>query len=309
MRKPSDKADSREMLTSDSRVSNLEGILERLSVDERDCIIRLIYQDPLTALYARALAIYLLILTVFLLLPLDFELPRKNSSRWVASSNAIEFPSTGQILSVFSTKALCNRLVNGKGFSLVAWIESDTKDQSGPARIISYSLNTGLRNFTLAQSQGDMVMRLRTIQTDLNGVKPSLRVKNVFDSRAPQHLVITYDFSFQSVYVNGKIRKREALPQGRFTNWDPSYHLILGNEATGNRPWKGKIYFVAIYDRPLSEKEAYQGFLDGWRLQPNVKAEDQVSSGLVVRYLFNEGKGDRISDSSGNKSPLNLYMP
>jgi len=173
---------------------------------------------------------------------------------WITKSNGIEFRQRGQVLSRSSTENLCGRLLIGTGFSLEMWIASENEVQSGPARIVSYSLNTGLRNFTLGQSGENLVMRLRTTKTDLNGINPHLKVANVFGSAGLQHIVVTYDFLEQRVYINGTIQAREKIPGGRFTNWDPSYYLVLGNEATGDRPWLGKIFFLAMYSRPLAEK-------------------------------------------------------
>lgn len=153
-------------------------------------------------------------------------------------------------------------------------------------------------------------MRLRTTNTDLNGVKPHLKVANVFGSAGLQHIVVTYDFLEQRVYINGTMQARAKIPGGRFTNWDPSYYLVLGNEATGDRPWLGKIFFLAIYSRPLAEKEIHQNYLAGW-LSESRSGEQmcRASEGLVARYLFVERHGDRIGDSGETKAPLDLYIP
>jgi VanZ family protein len=153
-------------------------------------------------------------------------------------------------------------------------------------------------------------MRLRTTKTDLNGVKPYLKVANVFGSAGLQHIIVTYDFLEQLVYINGTMQARAKIPGGKFTNWDPSYYLMLGNEATGNRPWLGKIFFLAIYSRPLTEKEIHQNYLAGW-LSESRSGEQmcRASEGLVARYLFEERHGDRIGDSGETKAPLDLYIP
>jgi VanZ like family len=36
-------------------------------------------------------------------------------------------------------------------------------------------------------------------------------------------------------------------PRSDFSNWDPTYHLNIGNELTGDRPWTGTISEAAIY--------------------------------------------------------------
>ena len=290
---------------------NLDKILTKLTDEEKGVIYSLISRDPLTNLYNRSVVTYMLMLFVALLWPFDFAFQREtNNVHWVGMSNGIEFRQKGQVLSLSSTKNLFDRLLIGTGFSLEMWIASENEVQSGPARIVSYSLNSSLRNFTLGQSGENLIMRLRTTKTDLNGVKPHLKVANVFGSPDLQHIVVTYDFLEQRVYINGAMQALEKIPGGRFTNWDPSYYLVLGNEATGDRPWLGKIFFLAMYSRPLAEKEIHQNYLAGW-LSESRSGEQmcRASEGLVARYLFEERHGDRIGDSSETKTPLDLYIP
>ena len=153
-------------------------------------------------------------------------------------------------------------------------------------------------------------MRLRTNQTDLNGTTPHLEVPGVFNNSRPQHIVVTYDYSVQVVHVDGKRRATEYLPGGRFSNWDPSYRLILGNEATGDRPWLGKIYYVAIYDRALGKEKVRKNFLAGRERGANsVEKHDGLGDSRVVEYLFDEGEGGEIRDTGGLKASVDLSIP
>ena len=296
---------------SNGRTFDLDKILSKLSREERVFVSSLIGKDPLTGLYNKGIVLYMLLLFVLLLWPFDFTFFKaKNHVHWIGTSNGVEFSLKGQILSVSSTRSLCDRLLTGTGFSLEVWVAAQNEIQSGPARIVSYSLNTSLRNFTLGQAQKNLVMRLRTTGTDPNGTKPCLIVDHVFRSADPQHIVVTYDFSVQSVYTNGESQAREEIPGGTFTNWDPSYYLVLGNEATGDRPWLGKIFYVAIYNRVLGEQEIRQNYLAGCLLKSSIDPEAHgIPDGLVARYLFEEAKGDKVADSSGSHTPMDLYIP
>jgi hypothetical protein len=152
-------------------------------------------------------------------------------------------------------------------------------------------------------------MRLRTTETDLNG-RPALTVTDVFQPDDPQHLSVTYNLFEQRVYVNGHLRLRAPIPGGRFSNWDPSYSLVLGNEATGNRPWLGRLFLVAIYNRALSEQEIWKNYAAGRLFDPAVGPSDQrVRDGLLTLYIFSEGKGNRILERSGKLSSLDLKIP
>jgi VanZ family protein len=151
-------------------------------------------------------------------------------------------------------------------------------------------------------------MRLRTTETNLNG-KPQLEVDNVFGHSEPLHIVVTYDFSEQRIFVNGELRLQKKIPGGRFTNWDPSYYLVLGNEATGNRPWKGKIFYLSIYNHALSGKEIQKNYRIG-QVRKGLSSNENplISEGLVVRYLFQESNGREVVNHSPFSS-LNLYIP
>jgi hypothetical protein len=78
-----------------------------------------------------------------------------------------------------------------------------------------------------------------------------LTVGNVFFAAPPIHLVVSYDFNEQNVFVDGDLKARSPTPGGYFKNWDTDYRLVMGNEATGNRPWSGKTAYMAISNHAL----------------------------------------------------------
>lgn len=323
-------------------LNGLKKILDRLSIEDSKFICKVIYRDPLTNIYPILLILYAFILGGSLLWPFDFVSIVRNDARWIENSKGIEFLKIGQAVSNASTQEFFDRLVKGRGLTLEVRLMTEDLSQSGPARILSYSIDPVLRNFTIGQSQDQLIIRLRTTETSLNGMNPHLVIDNVFNYKGLQHLVIIYDFLEQRVYVNGEQRARSKILKGSFSNWDPSCHLVIGNEVTGDRPWKGKIYYVAIYDRSLTKKEIRRNYLSGlhskvhkkYTKDTGFKAKGLVArfldylselrskvnkrgmkdtdfkvKGLVTRYLFDEGKGDVIHDSGSVINPMNLYMP
>ena len=258
------------------------------------------------------LIIYVFILATFLLWPFDFYVYVKNDARWIGSSKGIEFLETGQAVSNSSTQEFFDHMVSGNGLTLELWIETEDQNQFGPARILSYSINTQLRNFTIGQSSDQLVIRLRTTETNLNGTNPHLIIEDTFNYRYLQHVVVTYDFSEQRVYINGEQKTRSKILKGDFSNWDPSCKLVIGNEVTGKRPWKGKLYYAAIFNRPLTKKEIRQNYLSGLPSQIDPGRTEGTGTKAkipVTRYLFDHGKGDVIHDSGSELSPVNLFIP
>ena len=323
-------------------INRLRKIVSKLSTEDGKFICRVIYRDPLTGIYSILLIIYVFILGSSLLWPFDFISIVRNDARWIENSKGIEFLEIGQAVSNASNQEFFDRLVKGSGLTLEVWLNTEDLSQSGPARILSYSKDQVSRNFTIGQSHDQLVVRLRTTETSLNGMNPHLIVDDIFNDKSLQHIVIIYNLLEQSVYINSEQKARSEILKGSFSNWDPYCHLVIGNEVTGDRPWKGKIYYVAIYDRPLTKKEIRQNYLSGLHSKvkwgdtkdTELKAKGLVArflvylselhskinnwgikragveaKSLVARYLFDEGQGDVIHDSSSALNPMDLYMP
>jgi VanZ family protein len=250
-------------------------------------------------------------LSILLLWPFDFHMPfSKNDVRWIEGMNGIEFVGPGSIQFSSFANALHSALLSGNGLTVEVWAATRTNDQEGPARIVSYSKNSRLRNFSLGQARGDLVMRMRTSESDVNGTDRVLIGKGLFRPNEPQHVTVTYDFSQQQVYVDGDMRLRTTMPWGRFTTWDPSYSFVVGNEATGNRPWLGKLFLLAVYNRALSDDEIRRNYAAGrlFASQSN-GAGQRVERGLLAHYIFTEGKGKQVFNRGGELPSADLDIP
>jgi len=71
----------------------------------------------------------------------------------------------------------------------------------------------------------------------------------------PQHVIVTYKPGRLVGYVDGqKVLDTDAV-QGDLSNWAMDHTLLLGNEATYDRPWTGTIKSIAIFNRFMSEPE------------------------------------------------------
>ena len=127
-------------------------------------------------------------------------------------------------------------------------------DQAGPARIVSFSKDSNRRNFTLAQEGKNIVMRLRTPDTGLNGLNPQVSVCQITPNE-PMHIIISYYQANLYCYLNGKLVYQGSDVRGDFSNWE-ACHLIFGDEYSGGRNWAGKIKNVSIYNRFVGPEEA-----------------------------------------------------
>ena len=75
--------------------------------------------------------------------------------------------------------------------------------QSGPARILSLSLDNTRRNFTIAQDGADLVLRLRRRWSGQNGVRPYFRMAGVFDASAPIEILVVLSSDSTIVSAGG----------------------------------------------------------------------------------------------------------
>ncbi|MEM7707456.1 MAG: Ig-like domain-containing protein, partial [Pseudomonadota bacterium] len=195
---------------------------------------------------------------------LDLAIDNPANSQWRACGG-LELQSPSLISSLIPADGVAAAVRSGGELTLEAWITPADNQQDGPARILSLSADTQNRNATLGQDGDAYTVRFRTSETGPNGLAPSLSSNpGTLVAGQPNHVLYTRDSSgLASVYVNGVLSGTETVT-GDTSNWSDGYPLLLGNEATGNRPWLGTYHIAAIYDRALSSQEAQQNFLAGF---------------------------------------------
>ncbi len=137
--------------------------------------------------------------------------------------------------------------------TIEALVTSDSLNQRGPARIISFSTDEGSRNFTLGQEGGSLVFRLRTPQTGGNAL-PQV-VLGTISAGVPAHVVVSYRPGELACYVDGERVFVPPLIDGDFSNWT-LHSLVFGDELNLARNWSGRIGNIAIYSRFMNGEEA-----------------------------------------------------
>lgn len=252
---------------------------------------------------ARALAALYLALLVFVLLrPFDFApypVKSENSVEWLSNGEGVRFGPSGMLVSGGPPTAFHRQLVSGQGITIELWLRSASSDQERPARIISYSINFWESNFTLGQEGNELIMRLRTTNKGPNGT-PSVDVDDAFVLGKMQHIVATYDFVEERVYVDGKLRAAATHP-GTFETWDPSFFLLFGNEFNGGRPWNGDIAYAAIYDRPVSAQFVAARYDAGYR-----PIKSPAPPGVVAAFDFAHGLNGLESGAGAVGTPASI---
>jgi hypothetical protein len=138
-------------------------------------------------------------------------------------------------------------------WSLTLHFETANLDQSGPARIFSFSQDSSQRNFSLCQEKEQLVLRLRTTETGDNGSSPEVKLGGIEKGKLHK-VAVTYQPGKLAFYMDGKAIPVKQI-DGDFSNWK-EYQVVLGNEWKDDRSWEGSLHRFAIHSSVLSEGEA-----------------------------------------------------
>jgi hypothetical protein len=181
-----------------------------------------------------------------------------DASLFAPVPGGLELSGASLIASDEPATALVAACMKTNEITVEAWVRADDVKQGGPARVITCSVDSASRNFTLGQSGDRWDMRLRTTATSSNGT-PSLSTEPGTVTTDLAHLVYTRDAEGQTrFYINGEEVARGEVA-GDFSNWG-SWRFALGNELTRDRTWLGEIHLVAIYSRALTADEIARNF-------------------------------------------------
>ena len=197
---------------------------------------------------------------------MDLAVASPGSSNWGAGTLGLD-PSA--ILSSSGAATRINAAISTSNeLTLEAWVTPANLTQDGPARLIGLSTDAHNRNVTMgqglwgSQATDTFTTRLRSTETDTNGF-PALDTDSGAASLGLLHVVYTRSPDGQTcLYVNG-VTRAVGQTNGDLGNWAMDYPLVIGNEATGGRPWDGRLHLAAVYERALAEYEVQQNFTAG----------------------------------------------
>jgi len=116
-------------------------------------------------------------------------------------------------------RRLAKRIRASDGLAVEVRVRSGKERQFGPARIVSSSVTSHLRNFMLAQHHSWFVFRVRTLSSGANGDGMALSTPDGSVTGAWQHVVADYDDAVGSIYVDG-VRVTGPYAFNRMWRWD-----------------------------------------------------------------------------------------
>jgi hypothetical protein len=243
-------------------------------------------------------------------------------------NNVAQGPGKAQGSTTASAK-LADILQESGEFSIEAWVIPANVTQE-MSRIVSYSAGANTRNFTLQQTLYNYDFLLRTNAQDgdgnplvnLNG-DPALSTPDADEvlQATLQHVVATYDpINGRSIYVNGQlVTNADPVPGGTFVDWQDTFALVLGNEASGDGLWEGTFRLAAVHRRSMTQEQIQQNYDAGvgerfylmFDISERLQAADQSSYILyevqqydTYSYLFDKPHFITLDGSSPEGIPI-----
>lgn len=187
------------------------------------------------------------IYAVLSLEPFDWELPRRVSNHAERLAEGWRFAAGGIVIAPPLDGLEAARASESLEASLV--VRPLRSAQSGPARILTISRDARLRNLTVAQEGHDLVLRLRTENTDLNGLRQGAafaHIDDVFRGGRWTSIDLAIAPGKLTIALDGKPALTTTLPGSVLATWQASMGLALGNEMTCDRPWLGDIRTAVV---------------------------------------------------------------
>ncbi|MDH3584134.1 MAG: LamG domain-containing protein, partial [Phycisphaerae bacterium] len=256
--------------------------------------------------------------------PLDLKIDAQRG--FERRPGAIRLDGSVRIRSAGPATKFIEAVKKSSALTIETWIRPRNGTQGGPARIVSLSIDPYQRNFTLGQEADHFDVRFRTSSTSDNG-QPSTASPKGSARVARTHVVYTRDPKGSArLYVDGR-QVAQAKVAGNLNNWRDDCSLILANEKTGDRPWLGELYQVAVYSAALSAEEVARNFAAGEGGKrppvavvppvppkpttvpdPTSTGAKRVGRGLQVFYDFASPTGAVVRDRSGAGAPVHLRI-
>lgn len=171
-------------------------------------------------------------------------LPEFDNNADLKADEGLIFPAPG-IAYTRRAPAWLVDAIDSASLEIMLEIQPATIEQTGPARILTISSNTGFRNLTIGQQGKDLVVRVRRSKDTYNGT-PAFVVSDVFTDLGRHALSVAIMTGQLKVTIDDAYRLIAELPANAFDTWARDYRLAMGNEITFDRPWLGTIYRAII---------------------------------------------------------------
>ena len=189
--------------------------------------------------------------------PLNLDINSPSAVSW--QQFGLDVNSAASIITSGAATKIYDAVTSSNTLSVEVWVKPSVTSTTSDTRILTISQDGLYRNMSLFQSGDKYVFRLRTTQTNDNGV-PYVETSAGAVTGELQHIVYVFNNNGEGIlYVDGAEAARVDLG-GDLSNWSNSYRLSFANELIDENPWFGSYNYVAIFDRPLAASEVQHNY-------------------------------------------------
>ena len=110
-----------------------------------------------------------------------------------------------------SKRNFFDRLVEAGEMTILLWFRTSDATQRGPARIVTFSKDPWVRNFTIGQRGRSLVFRLRTPASGPNGTSPQVETLDIIEAGRDVFVAAVYDGRMSQVYADGVLAAEQNL--------------------------------------------------------------------------------------------------
>lgn len=226
-----------------------------------------------------------------------FHSPR-NAVDWLGDHNGLRFGRYSTVIGSGDFQ------LKGPPRSPEASVEIWLQPRSiwGSGTFLAFYRFENLSQFSLRQSQTDLLLKTATQDDPPRVKKAEFHVDDVFRNGRPVFLTVTSGGQGASVYMDGALvatRPRFPLSAREFSG-----RLVLGDSPGQTDSWSGQMLGLALYHRQLTAIQVLHHY-SSWKQngRPEV-ASDERNRAL---YLFDECTGHLVHDKA--QSGVDLYIP
>jgi glycopeptide antibiotics resistance protein len=221
-----------------------------------------------------------------------------NGVTWLANHNGLRFSDYGTVISSGLFQTTDSQSQEG---SLEIWLQPKRIWDSGT--FLAFYRPPNLFQFSLRQTQTDLVIRTAAPNEQSHGRTASLSVTNCFTRKPlPVLITITAGANGTSIYIDGVLASN--APTFPVSTADFTGQLVLGDSPGQTDSWSGEIRGVAIYGRQLTAAQVFYHYANWERDgQPGIAKGERT----IALYQFQEHTGVTVRDQA--RSGVDLYIP
>ena len=194
---------------------------------------------------------------------LELDLDLGPGVEWASDGSGVIFPSDGLIRSESSAEGIAASVAESGAFTAEVWV-APWALRSGPARIVSISGGSDLSQVDFHVGQEGRCLSVRLRQSE-RGDPEWFLIESVFVERAVRHIVVVVSDRDVQTFANGILIDERRTDGPVLDGWRSGFPLLIGNEASSDRPFSGQVFWFAAYDRALTAAEVAGNFAAGPR--------------------------------------------